>query len=332
MVTQWSSFGHSAYRDNPFSDDEKPRSHTNHAPHIISNAQDISKSDDSQEASLPLALIQLGTLKEVGMPLISASIDVQIRNMATQGAQPLSTRLQEDAKTLSSLVKTSMSLIRHVAGAVPVNNPEKSIAIKMGLASFVSPIVADYYKLHMALPEEKGVFEILEKIDAVTKVIDLDHWAEEVSEKMLFNPLALNRESQRSNQLEASLPIIQAVSRFSFGLNPDQLIKDALARVVGAAENLSLRICEREPSLKRDPAIASVLNKAAAQLYADCHFEEVERLSLMAEQEQQRYIRHYGGNYSLEPVWQAFEARLHMLFIIADHLNFQDKTKMPNAA
>ncbi|MBK66694.1 MAG: hypothetical protein CMP22_01015 [Rickettsiales bacterium] len=297
---------------------------------FASSNNDIGKANYDEDfglGGLSLSVIQLETIRQVGLPLIGASIEVNSKKFqVSPELKELNNRLQEDAHILSSLVKITMSLIRGVSSRLSINDPDKSVAVRLVLSGFVSPVVSDYYKITGNLPDDEGIDYITSQIDSVLDNIDMASWlsgsAEQIYQQKIFSANSYNSSDNQTfstNTIEASLPILQAVNRFAFGQDPKVLIPEIVDYVVKSVQSLANNIDNKDGS-KKEYNLSGSLIKAATQLYADCHYEEIERISTLDDQEQQDYLATYGG-YSLEPVIDAYKARMNMLQIIAEHLS-----------
>lgn len=296
------------------------------------NNQQTSHFDEptSDLKGLSLSIIQLETIRQVGLPLIGASIEVNSKRFSeTPDLKSLNNRLEQDAHTLSALVKTTMSLTRDVSSCLSINDPDKSVAVKLVLSSFVAPLVSDYYKVTGDLPNQEGYRFLTSQINSVLNNVDVSNWlsgpADHIYQQKIFSSNVHNASDEQSfstNAIEASLPILQAVNRFSFGLEPESLVKDIMAYVIGSVQKLANNIDNKDnPEEPKTYNLAGSLIRSATQLYADCHFEEIERISILNEQEQQDYLSQYNGGYSLDPIIDAYDARMNMLQIIAEHLS-----------
>ncbi len=280
------------------------------------------------EESVPLAVVKVETMRALGVPLMNAIIDV--RSRSGDGAHPA--RSEEDARNLSSLVKTSMSLVRHISGRFSVNNPEKALAVRVGLIGFVGGIVADYYKIYGTLPDQDALFDLLGKVDAVLSGVDLKKWVSEASLTGWNSGYRRSDTVLSTTQLEVGASVIQAVTRFSFGFEPEAMVTYLVDEIKKKVQKIAERLVFSNQALWERDMLESVLIKSLASLYVECHMEEIARLNGLTEQEQQDYIKKYDGAYSLDPVWKAFDMRVHMLQILADHLDLKSKQHWADVA
>lgn len=299
--------------------------------HIGGTPHSPSSSAESSVEDIPLACVKIETMRRLGVPLMGAVIDVRAQENAinqTSGRHPA--RKEEDARALSSLVRVTMGLMRHISSRLHVNNPEQSVAIKLELASFVAPVVAESYKMHRAIPDAEEMVNILAKMDAVLEQIDVAQLGHGLNLSSFDGGYKVGLFA--AGHLEASVPVIQAVSRFNFGMKDDEILRHIMNRLVSRADRFVEQLSLSDASLWNRGALETIMLSSLAKIYADCHLEEIEYLSAMDDAARQEYAEKYNYTYSLDPVWDAFDVRVNMLKVIADHLEFQNQSLQTLAA
>ncbi len=281
-----------------------------------------------EEDTLSLAVVKVETMRALGVPLMNAIIDV--RSRSSEGKHPA--RNEEDARNLSSLVKTSMSLVRHISSRFSVNNPNKLLAIRIGLTGFVGSIVSDHYKTFAVLPDEEALFELLNKVDVVLSRLDLNKWVQNLEVNDWRAAYHRSDSLFSSGQLEAGGVLIQAISKFNFGFENEALLTYIMDELSGRVSRIVERLSFSNEALWQRDMLELTLVKTLSTLYYECHMEEIARLNSLTEEAQQEYITQYNGSYSLDPIWQAFDMRVHMLQVLADHLDLKNKQQWAEVA
>lgn len=281
-----------------------------------------------EEDNISLSVVKVETMRCLGVPLMNAIIDV--RSRSDMGKHPA--RSEEDARALSSLVKTSMSLVRHISSRFSVNNPEKSLAVRIGLMGFVGSIVSDHYKTFAVLPDEDALFELLSKVDTVLSRIDLQKWIQDVGVNDWRAAYHRSDAVFSAGQLDAAAVLIQSVTKFNFGYENEALLTFVMDELSNKVSHIVDRLSFSNELLWQRDMLELTLIKTLATLYNECHMEEIVRLNSLTEEEQQEYISQYEGSYSLEPIWKAFDMRVHMLQVLADHLDLKNKQHWADVA
>ena len=174
------------------------------------------------------------------------------------------------------------------------------------------------------------MINILAKMDAVLEQIDVAQLGHGLNLSSFDGGYKVGLFA--AGHLEASVPVIQAVSRFNFGMKDDEILRHIMNRLVSRADRFVEQLSLSDASLWNRGALETIMLSSLAKIYADCHLEEIEYLSAMDDTARQEYAEKYNYTYSLDPVWDAFDVRVNMLKVIADHLEFQNQSLQTLAA
>ncbi len=285
---------------------------------------------DTFEEPNHTGLMQIETMKRLGAPLLSSIIAVNAHKIA-QGDVALSP--YREAETLSQLVSTTMSLVRHVSSRLSINDRKRALSAKFEAIAFITPLVASEYCAHGVAADAKATLRLVERIDSVLSLVDdtqmgadtdftaktaLNHYdVTGVQKSPSSTPL------MSAHYLEASIPVIEVVSRFAFDFKEGDLLKKIMARLMNEAETLVQGFIPENDTMittnHRGEVELSLL-MSLAKLYAQSHIEEIERLNVIDDAGRNDYAIRYNNAYSLAPIWQSFERRVAMMRVLADHL------------
>lgn len=273
-------------------------------------------------------LMQIETMKRLGAPLLSSIVAVNAHKIS-QGDVPLSP--YREAETLSQLVSTTMSLVRHVSSLLSINDPKRALSAKFEAIAFITPLVASEYCAHGVAPDAKATLRLVERIDSVLSMVDNTQMGAGFGIKSAINhydvtgvqSAPVSTPLMSAHYLEASIPVIEVVSRFAFDLKEGDLLKTIMARLMSEAESLVQGFIPEDDTMittnHRGEVELSLLT-SMAKLYAQSHVEEIERLSVMDQAGRDDYAMRHNNAYSLAPIWQSFERRTAMMRVLADHL------------
>jgi hypothetical protein len=109
--------------------------------------------------------------------------------------------------------------------------------------------------------------------------------------------------------LHAFLPVIRAVSLFSFGQSGGRMVRDITEKMVIRAAGLRVKLFSESLDSNQARIAELSLLRLLASLYADCHISETERLIKL----------HESARLAIQPstIWDLFEQRMLMLEALA---------------
>lgn len=241
-------------------------------------------------------LLQL--LQKLGAPLMAA---INTHALADEtGARDA----QVMAALLSESVKISISLSQSLNLRPDDGDAD---AIRVALAALAGSLVADAYKQQGRVPGENDGRRITKALESVIAFSDNFAPAAQHAQRLqtldgavpFFDPVQTSLYS-----MHALVPVISAVSEFSFGQDANRLVQDV-------ADKLGARAKALKDTLGANAADGMgelVTLQALAQIYASAHRAETLRLQGVGDSGQ--------GVASLDAVWASFDRQLAMIEVL----------------
>lgn len=241
-------------------------------------------------------LLQL--LQKLGAPLMAAVNMHGANNPDETGARDA----QVMAALLSESVKISISLSQSLNLKPDDGDAD---AIRVALAALAGSLVADSYKQQGRMPNENDSRRIAKALESVIAFSDNFAPAAQHAQRLqtldgavpFFDPVQTSIYS-----MHAMVPVIAAISEFSFGQDANRLVQDVAgklgARVKALKDTLGTNV---------DGMGELVTLQALAQMYASAHRAETIRLQAAGDQD---------GAASVDTVWASFDRQVAMLEIL----------------
>lgn len=252
--------------------------------------------------------------QKVGAPLMVAVTEVR-----AYSEEPDAGSAAGDADVFARLVESTADVARHAARRLGAGDVPGQDWIRWEIAASAARVVAANYRATGG-PMGPDDAERLAEVVA----------AGEVFAAGPGKPPAVAADdaaAARIHMLGALAPVIGAVARFSFGYAEHVLVGEVAARLqTTAAATARLLLSDLGTAAAR-PLYNAVL-ETAGQLYAECHFGEMDRLLDLSAEERARYAEEHGGQVPMTPVWQAFDLRMEMLAAMARHLHVPDLSQV----
>jgi hypothetical protein len=244
----------------------------------------------------------LQVFEKIGTPLFASVNEVASRNIMTGQAKELPSDI-EIAKTVAQLltsVTQSGSKLSEKIG-LTTNDPD-SDAIQIALAGILSPIVANLYQVTGQTPKEQDLDRVLASFDTVASFSDnftsLQDGANQLESLPASSPKGATQDSLRYTM--AMVPLVNSVAAFSFGEEPDKLLKKVSERVTKEVKEISATV----PGDNTDEI--SILS-GIVTIYSQCHFSEMARIMAMTDEQRQT------SPVTIDGVWAMVDQRLDML-------------------
>lgn len=243
----------------------------------------------------------LQVLEKIGVPLLTAAAARHDGNGVKEA--------ERVAELLGKAVQMSVAL----SGAVESRDKGgNSDAVRVALASLSSSIIADYYGQTGKVPGDADMKRLTAALEAV--LIFADNFtaaADETARLERLSPdMAAADEGQIGLQyISVFIPLVDAVSRFSFGQPEKKLAQDVASRLAAQAEAMRKNML---PGLEggREKRADLVILDGLVRLYVRCHEAEMKRLAGLDEDKRTAVL-------SMDPVWKAFEKEAGMLESLA---------------
>ncbi|MBK6896170.1 MAG: hypothetical protein IPH06_06230 [Alphaproteobacteria bacterium] len=251
----------------------------------------------------PRSDLLLSLLENLGLPLIQA-VDSSSWKSAPDPAK--------EAERLKDLLAASKSLGQELRKALhlPADGDKKSIRI--ALTVLAAQMIAAHQKNSGKAFSEQDVQRVTKGFEAVLAFSDDLIPEEESLEPLrkLGEDFALFGGYQiHVHLLHAFLPIIRAVSIFSFGQAGSKMVKDICDKLILRATELRGKLFGGGLDLNQARIAELSLLRILASLYADCHISETERFIKL----------HESARLAIQPstIWDLFEQRMLMLEALA---------------
>lgn len=249
-------------------------------------------------------LIQI--LDKIGAPLMDAAVRAQAPGEDVQS------EAQTVASLLGKVVESSISMnqIFDLSSSDAQND-----ALRLALAGLAGPMVAGQYVQHSKIPDENALKRIQAAMQAVLTFGDNFTVSPEHIErlqKLEGDGAPMDAHQITIQYVHTFIPVVNAVSAFSFGQAEQKLVIDISDRLVKQAVEMRESLL---PELDGDDQKIAELGvlRALTQLYASCHMAETQRLSAMKDAEEP-------SSSSMDAVWSAFDTRAAMLETLARNI------------
>lgn len=262
-------------------------------------------------------LIQI--LEKIGAPLMAAIIhgeskDTPAEDQTAQSAQKM-------AELLSRTVQTSIDIGKSLNLG---NNPEEADSLRVALAALAGPLVAERFKQSSSVPGENDLKQVIASMQAVLAFSENFTPSPENTQRL--KDIKATGNGVDANQstvqfIQAMAPVVNAIAVFPFGQQENLLVQEVTTRLTQKAAMIRENMFGGSLSEDDQKFVELGLMNALAQIYAECHLQETERLS--------------GGDgvaMSLDPVWKAFDVRAAMLEIISSSILPSSGTEQPQSA
>lgn len=246
----------------------------------------------------------LQIFEKIGSPLFSAVNEVSSRMVMT-GQSPAAPTDEEYAETiaklLTSLTKTSSEAIETLD--LDSKDPE-SDDLHVSMASVLSPVIANLYQIMGLPPTDEDIAKISKALNTLSTFSNNFSVTNEAGEA-LSNLKTADQSNEHLKNLMGCVPLINAVTAFSFGETPEKLIKNLYKRLEDDAKALS--------DDYQVGTYADVL-PCVVTLYSQCHFSEMARIMSMSDKDRETQA------IGVETVISKYDAHLDMLKTLASSM------------
>lgn len=233
-----------------------------------------------------------------------------------QGQTPEGSQAQ--AERCAELLSRSTQLSLSIAKVMNVGDEggEDSDAVRVALAALSGPVVANQYRMTGQVPGDGELDTLEQAMRTVLSYGDkFGDTAESAArlERLDHEFVAGDRAQMHIQYLQILVPAVNAVMAFPFGQDPNTLIGEVAETLISRVRDMRERLF---PGLEGEAGARAEMGilRAAANLYAQCHFAEMTRLMSMNENQRE------GQSMSMAPLWQAFDERMAMIQTMAAHI------------
>ncbi len=246
-------------------------------------------------------LIQI--LEKIGSPLMHSVL----QNLPASNQANLHAEAQKIAELLGRTVQTSIELGR----IIDISKlGERGDSMRVALAAVAAPLIASIYRRNGAAPDEAALKRMTGALESVLSFSE--NFAPD--EDNITRLQELRAEGRPTDHyqvyvqyMQAFIPVLDAISSFTFGQNESKLVMDVSSRLSAKASDIRQSLFGKvDPHLEKfvDLSILRVL----ADLYSACHMAETRRISGLSDEERTEM-----GQMSLAPVWALFDERIALL-------------------
>lgn len=234
----------------------------------------------------------LQLLQKLGAPLMAAV------NAHSEGEE-------KDAQTLAALLSESVKISISLSQAMNLKADDgDSDAIRVSLATLAAGLIADSYTQHGRIPGEQESRRISKALESVIVFADNFAPAAEHAKRLQTidgTPPFVDAVQTNVYAMNALVPVIVAVSEFSFGQPATRLIQDVSDRL-GAKTKELLNTLGADGNAMGELVILQALGK----IYAAAHRVETDRLKASDS----------ADSTSVDNVWKSFDLQVSMVEVL----------------
>lgn len=279
-------------------------------------AQDL----DNQAMNKDSALIYL--FEKMGVPLINAIAAVQLwKNMdKLPDGDPEDLAKQEAveyATNLATLLNRTVSLSTALSQKLELS-PTEDQRHRLDIAAVSTLMIAHQYALMARIPEERDITKITSSLESVLSFADYFSAGEDMRKHAQRSSDALLVDS-----VDAVVPLVQTIGRFSFGRNEKTLLSEIL-------NDLGQRVDALTKAFGQDMADRN-LTSEKMQIFKGC----AQLLTLCYESEMNALLHEKGGDHpaaagkinddamdkALKRIWECFDSRVALLRTVLGYVN-----------
>ncbi|MEJ0061710.1 MAG: hypothetical protein WDO70_00530 [Alphaproteobacteria bacterium] len=255
-------------------------------------------------------------LRLVGTPLLTALLEAgqQDRNAAGAGA----TR-KANFEAFPLLIENAANLARQMADKM--EGAAAPAALRWGAIGAACQLVAANYRATGHMLDAGAAEPILAVIGALPEKF-----------KNLvtggIEPVPNQVATFRAKMLETLVPVVGAISQYSFGRGEHGLLAEVAERLVKTADQITRSLAPAGASPEQWRLLCWAVLKSAGQIYADSHYAEADRLLYMNPDDRAAYFAKHGNVVPMAQVWQEFNQRMALLATLGTYLEVPSAAKL----
>ena len=283
-----------------------------------------STASGASAASLGKESALIALFEKMGVPLINALSAVQMwQNMEQAGTSPDEVAQAEIDKkqdveyatNLAALLNRSVSLSTALAEKLELS-PAQDQKHRLDLANVSTVMIAHHYALMAKVPEEAEVKKITSSMESVLSFVDY------FSADKNLEDHDKSQEALLVECLEATVPLVHTIGRFSFGRSEKTLTSEIL-------DDLGKRVTTLTKAFGQDLKDRSLnsykvqIFKGCAQLLMMCYEAEMNMLiqKSSAGGRQEAAINDEAHEDALKRIWESFDSRVALLRTVLGFVN-----------
>jgi hypothetical protein len=132
----------------------------------------------------------------------------------------------------------------------------------------------------------------------------------------------------RAKTMEAMVPVVGAVARYSFGRAEHALLAEIAEKLVKTADQVTRALVPSGSTPEEWRLLCWNVLRAAGQIYTDAHYAESDRLLYMNPDDRAAYYAQHGNIPPMTQVWQAFNQRMAMLATLSTYLDVPPSARL----
>ncbi|HAU29990.1 MAG TPA: hypothetical protein DCW68_07795 [Rhodospirillaceae bacterium] len=255
---------------------------------------------------------RVAAFMRMGAPLLVAAADARF-----WGDESPARSLQEEAALFSRMLESAVTIGRAAAERIGAWNRPGDDWARWTLASAAAGLVAAHYRAtgKVLVASEAGPY-----LDAVAESAGIAGARADAPPEhgpgTMDVPLWVD-------MVRAMGPVVAAIARHAFAQDEEALAVRVLTHLRKGTGRAVDRILGDAPDPGGRATAFSAMMTLAGELYAECHYSEMERILALPEDERQAYADAEGEEESLVSVFRAFDARLSMVFVVAQAVRQQ---------
>jgi len=254
-------------------------------------------------------LIQV--FEKIGSPLMTAVLEAAHSN-------PEQKDLGHDAQKVAELLGKSIQTSIELSQIIDISKlQEDGDSMRVALTGVSSPIIGALYKRSGKTPDDAALKKVMTAMESVLSFSE-NFTADEAHVERLKN---LEAQGQTSDQyqiyvqyIHAFIPVLNALSAFTFGQNEQKLVMEVSSRLSVKASAIRKVLFPGLPSDFEKQVDLAIL-KALAEIYSACHMLETQRVGQLSDEQ-----RAAEGPMSLAPIWKLFDERVALLETLAGNI------------
>lgn len=251
-------------------------------------------------------------LEKIGTPLLSAIITQPSANDDAQ----------DEARKMAGLLSKSVEISISFGQMIDINAlGEDSDRVRVAMMALAANLVGENYKSKGQPPGEAENKRMVAALQAALTFSE--NFSASPENTKALGTLEANGQASDIHQtnvqyIQAFVPVISAITEFSFGHKEPKLMTEIASKLISKSEDMAraLSANSNEPAPTR---VALGILRALATLYADCHRMETAHVMKMSEDERARQAQDSGA-LALDAIWQAFDLRVTVLEALTQNI------------
>lgn len=253
-------------------------------------------------------------IRRVAAPLLLALTESRQAQQARDGgAKNPADVLAIEAKQFSALLEATLA----VAGEL---NDGAGEAPNWDLLHAASQIVAGHYRANAAALSAEQIKPLSNLLQTLA-----EKYPQLVAASDKAGPAT--RTVFHARAIEALTPVVGCIAQYAFGRAEHLLVNEVAERLMKTADQLTRSLAPAGIAADDWRYLCWAVLRSAAQLYAESHYVEADRLLYMDVKEREAYFAKHGPQIPMDLIWQNFNQRMGMLATLAAYLELPGTAK-----